>query len=58
MSEFSSMDDNTYHSALDDYQSSLSGALASVSGANQTAQDKANKYNEILQALLELSALH
>ena len=50
MSEFSSMDDNTYHSALDDYQSSLSGALASVSGANQKAQDKANKYNEILQA--------
>ncbi len=50
MSEFSSMDDNVYHSALNDYQSSLNSALESVAGANQSAQDKANKFNEILQA--------
>jgi hypothetical protein len=48
--DLSSMDQGDYQSQLNDYQSSLNTALESVSGANKTAQEKANRFNEILQA--------
>jgi hypothetical protein len=48
--DLSSMDQSDYQSQLNDYQSSLNTALESVSGANKAAQDKANRFNEILQA--------
>lgn len=49
-SDFSSMDMSTYTNQLDEYQANLNTALGTVAGANRTAQEKADRYNQILQA--------
>jgi len=51
-SDFSSMDMSTYTNQIDQYQANLNTALDTVSGKNKTAQEKADRYNQILQTSL------
>ena len=47
-SDFSSMDMSNYSSQLNEYQTGLNAALGSVAGANKTAQQKVDAFNQAL----------